>query len=247
MTDKKKIEVKKLKMLIPTDFSGHALNAGEFAMQLLKKSAGEVILENVYQVPKENSGTLISVNDIIISESKEKLQNEYNELKAKNKKLNITIQSDEGNPVTTVKNTLKKNHIDLLVIGHNSKMDKFSSAFIGQPEYWPALLVPGTKSTKIRKEAIIISASVNNAHDLTNAFTEIDIRFKDKGHQLFFTKNSTIEHLKATINALLEKHKVGIIIFNTTKGDRLEQVIKEHKLDSIFFSHPSLLISNNGE
>ncbi len=246
MSDKKKTEVKKLKMLIPTDFSGHALNAGEFAMQLLKKSASEIILENVYQVPKENSGTLISVNDIIISESKEKLQKEYSELKAKNKKINITIQSEEGNPITIVKHIVKRNYVDLLVIGHNSKMDKFSSAFIGQPEYWPALLVPSINSAKIFKEAIVISTSVNNGSDLTSAFTEIDTRFKGKAHQLYFTKNSIVEHLKATISALLEKHKIGIIIFNTVKGDRLEQVIKEHKLDSIFFSHPSLLMSNNG-
>ncbi len=245
MKDTQKGKGQKLKILIPTDFSGHALNAGGFAIQLLKKSAGEVILENAYQLPKENSGTLISVNDIIITESKEKLQKEYNELKAKGKKINITIQSAEGNPITTVKHTLKKNHINLLVIGHNSKMDKFSSAFIGQPEYWPTLLVPGIKSAKIHKEAIIISTTVNNGLDLANAFVEIDKRFKEKTHQLYFIKNSTVEHLKATIQALLEKHKIGIIIFNTSKGDRLELLIKEHKLDTIFFSYPSLLLSNN--
>jgi nucleotide-binding universal stress UspA family protein len=247
---KKKSENKKLKVLVPTDFSGHALNAGAFIIELLKNTLRELILENVYQVPKENSGTLISVNDIIISESEAKLKKEQAVLKAKKIKIEVTVQSEEGNPINAVKKAFKKTQANMLVIGHNSKIDKFSSIFISQPEYWPILLVPGNANNKIAKEAIVISTAVaiNDGIGVGTEFAEIQKRYKESAHLLYFTKNSTVEHLKATVEALLKKHKkIGMLIFNTTKGDRLEQAIREHQLDSVFFSHPAFLLSNNGE
>jgi nucleotide-binding universal stress UspA family protein len=241
-----KIKKQKLKILVPTDFSGHGLNAGAFAIELLKNAPSEIILENVFQVPKENTGTLISISDIIKTESQERLNKECAELKSKSKKILITTKSEEGQPVNTVKQALKKSNADLLVIGHNTKIDKFSASFIGQPECWPTLLVPGMSFTKIPNEAIIISTTANNDINLPNALTEISKKFKDKLHHIYFTKNSTVEHLKTSTDALLKQGNIGMIIFYTCKGDWLEQAIKEHQLDSMFFSHPSLLISNNG-
>jgi hypothetical protein len=247
---KKKNKNQKLRVLVPTDFSGHALNAGIFTIELLKNTLGELILENVFQVPKENTGTLISVNDIIIRESEERLKKEQALLKLKKEKIEVTTQSEEGNPINAVKKAFKKTQANMLVIGHNSKMDRFSSTFISQPEYWPTLLVPGNTTNKISKEAIVISTSVsiNDGIGVGPEFAEIEKRYRDSAHLLYFTKNSTVEHLKATVEALLKKHKkIGMLIFNTIKGDRLEQAIKEHQLDSVFFSHPVFLLSNNGE
>lgn len=241
-----KIAKHKLKILVPTDFSGHALNAGSFTIELLKNTSGEIVLENVFQTPRENTGSLISINDIIIKESQERLRKESEILKIKSKKINITTQSEEGHPVNTIKQAFKRNNADLLVIGHNSKMDRFSSSFIGQPEYWPALLVPGMSFTKISKEAIVISTVANNDFIMPSALKEINKRFKDNLHYIYFTKNSTVEHLKASTEALLKKPDIGMVIFNASKGDWLEHAIKEHQLDSMFFSHPSLLLSNNG-
>jgi hypothetical protein len=241
-----KTENNKLRILVPTDFSGHALHAGAYAIQLFKNSIGEIILENIYQFPKDNTGTLISINDLILHESEEKLKNEQLLLKKTKTKFAIALQSKEGNPINVIKQSLKKTNVDLLVIGHNSKIDKFSSTFIGQPECWPTLLVPASKTIMPTKEAIIISSSVKSDLNLSPNFKEISDRFKDNSHLLYFTKNSTVEHLKATIKSLLETNKrVGMLIFNTIKGDRLEQAIKGHQLDQVFYSHPSLLISNN--
>jgi len=237
---------RKLRILVPTDFSGHAVNAGAYAIQLFKHTVGEVILENVYQLPKENTGTLISINDLILHESEEKLRNEQSLLQKAKAKLTITLESKEGNPVNTIKQAVKKTHADLLVIGHNSKTDKFSSTFIGQPECWPTLLVPSAKITRPAKEVVLISSCVRNDLGPTKNFTELNERYNNSSHSLYFTKNSTVEDLKATITSLLRnKKKTGLIIFNTIKGDRLEQAIKEHQLDQVFYSHPSLLISNN--
>lgn len=242
----KKIKKQKLRILVPTDFSGHGLNAGAFAIELLKNAPSEIILENVFQVPKENTGTLISISDIIKTESQERLNKECAELKSKSKKILITTKSEEGQPVNTVKQALKKSNADLLVIGHNTKIDKFSASFIGQPECWPTLLVPGTSFIKIPNGAIVISTIANVDIYMSPALVEVCKRFKDNLHHIYFTKNSTGEHLKTSINELLKKKNIGIIIFNSTKGDWLEQAIKDHQLDSIFFSHPSLLISSNG-
>ena len=245
MANVSKIEKQKLKILIPTDFSGHALNAGFFAIELLKNAQGEFILENVFQVPKGNTGTLVSVNDIIIRESLQKLKKEQEKLKAKYSKTNIIVQSEEGNPVTIVKQTLKKDHIDLLVIGHNLKIDRFSSSFIAQPEYWPTLLVPESPFTKIGKEAIIVSTKVKNGLSASTTFAEISKRFKGSVYQICFEEKSTAEELVANILSIAMKHKTGMIILKTTNGDRLEQAITKHHLDSVFLSYPTLLISGN--
>ena len=52
-----------------------------------------------------------------------------------------------------------------------------------------------------------------------------------------------VEKLKADIRTLLEKHKIGLIIFNTSKGDRLQKALIAHQMDSVLFSIPSLLIN----
>ncbi|MGP8216858.1 MAG: universal stress protein [Bacteroidia bacterium] len=247
MIERRVPEGQKLKILIPTDFSGHALNAGVFAIELLKNAASEAILENVFQAPKENAGTLISFNDIISRESQERLNKERDLLIAKNGQINITVQSDEGYPVSTVKNTFKRKYVDLLVIGHNSHISRFCSSFIEQPEYWPALLVPGSTHPKIPKEVIIVSTSGSSALDTNPVYKEIEKRFKtSNNHHLHFTRNSTVEHLKTNITSLLEKYKIGLMVFSTTRGDRLEQAIKERHFDSVFISNPTLLVSLHG-
>ncbi len=72
MTSRAKAKEQKLKILIPTNFSGHGVTAGEHAIELFKDTTAEFILENVYQSPKGSAGTLISFHDIISREVNEK-------------------------------------------------------------------------------------------------------------------------------------------------------------------------------
>jgi len=245
-----KIKGKKMKVLVPTDFSGSGVNAAAFAIKLFDKRADEIILENVFQIPKANKGTLVSIDDIISNESKLLLEKEHRHLKAEYKNAKVTIQSEEGNVVAIIKNAIKKKGIDLLVIGLQkqvSKLSKTTSAFIEQPQYWPILTVPLKPLNKSKEVVIVISenSQTNNLKYLTDYLKSTDL-YDSTIHSLQFSTKEGIEQLKSKIDALLKKHKVGIIVFDTNKSDLLQKAIIEHKLDNVLLSIPALLIQHNG-
>jgi hypothetical protein len=244
MTGRVKAKEQKLKILIPTNFSGHGIRAAEYAIELFKDAAGEFILENVYQAPKGNANTLISIHDIISREVNEKLRKEWELLKAKNKDLNIDFQFEEGNPISTIKTAVKRNHFNLLIMGHNSHFKRFHKAFIEHPEYWPIMLVPHEPFFEKAKDAIIVSTEDIDSSIITPDFKSINKKFKRKSHHVHFTAKDIVENLEAEINALQKKYKIGMIVFNVSPGCKLERVIREHKLDDFFLSlPPTLLIS----
>jgi hypothetical protein len=245
-----KMSGRKMKVLVPTDFSGSGVNAAAFAIKLFDKKTDEIILENVFQIPKENKGTLVSIDDIISNESKLLLEKERRHLKAEYKNANVTVQSEEGNVVSTIKNAIKKKGISLLVIGLQkqvSSLSKVTSAFIEQPQYWPMLTVPLKPLNKSKEIVIVISenSQSDNSKDLTDYLRNIDL-YESAIHRLQFSIKEGIEHLKSKIDALLKKHKVGIIVFDTNKADLLQKTIIEHKMDNILLSIPALLIQHNG-
>jgi hypothetical protein len=244
MTSKTKAEEKRLKILIPTNFSGHGVTAAEYAIELFKDTAGEFILENVYQGPKGNTGTLISINDIISRDVNEGLKKEWEFLKSKYKNVSIDFQFEEGNPISTIKTAVKRNHFDLLVMGHNAHFKRFHKAFIEQPEYWPVMLVPQEPFLEKAKDAIIVSTEEIDGSIITPDFKNLNKRFKGKSHHLIFKAKDVLENLKAEISAWQKKYKIGMVVFNISRGCRLETAIREHKLDDFFLSlPPTLLIS----
>jgi len=248
MLDTLRSEEKKMKILVPTDFSGSGVNAAALAIKLFQKKTDAIILENVFQTPKENRGTLISIHDIIANDSKALLEKERRHLKAEYKDVNISIRSEEGNLVDTIKRAVKKNKINLLVVGvskHGSKNGLVPKTFIEQPEFWPMLTVPLKPLPSGSKELILIvteGALVKNKKGIADYLQNINM-YDTKTHNLEFTTKDKVEKLKADIRTLLEKHKIGLIIFNTSKGDRLQKALIAHQMDSVLFSIPSLLIN----
>jgi len=238
---------KMLKVLVPTDFSGSGINAAAFAIELFNKKTDELILENVFQTPKEKSGTLISIGDIISNESKTLLEKERRHLKAEYKDINIFIQSEEGSIVHTIKNAMKAKDINLLVLGiakHATQLSRITSSFVENPQYWPMLTVPQNSYNKKSTELVIIvseDSSGNRAIELENYLKEVDLE-GHKMHHLKFPGKGDIEGLKQHIAVLLKKHKIGLLVFNTGKGDRLQKAVYAHQFDSYLLSFPALLI-----
>ncbi len=129
-------------------------------------------------------------------------------------------------------------------MGHNSHFKRFHKAFIEQPDYWPIMLVPHEVFFEKAKDAIIISTEEIDSSIITPGFKNINKRFKGKAHHLRFTSKDMVEDLRIEISALLKKYNIGMVVFNISKGCKLEMAIREHKLDEFLLSlPPTLLIS----
>lgn len=236
-----------LKLLVPTDFSGSGINAAAFAIQLFHKKTGEMILENVFQTPKEKLGTLISVSDIIANESKSLLEKERRHLKAEYNDVNISVQSEEGSIVHTIKKAIAIKNINLLVLGMQKNARRLSSiinSFIEYPQYWPMLTVPQRATTNQSKELLIMvseDAGKEKSLELATYLEQINMH-TNKMYYLELGSKENMEQLKNKIGQLLEKHKVGLIVFNTSKGDRLQKGIIMHEFDNLLLTFPALII-----
>ncbi len=250
MLNNQHIKDKQLKLLVPTDFSGTGVNAAAYAIQLFHKKTGELILENVFQAPKEKAGTLISITDILLSESKTLLEKERKHLAAEFRNVNISIESEEGSIINTIKNAIKAKNINLLVLGIPKRAAYLTSVpktFIELPYYWPMLMVPQSALKNKSKELVIIISEDSRHRNTLELETYLkDINLKDnKMHHIEFTTNNSVVQLMKQLDELLKKHKIGLLVFNTFKGDKLQKAITNHELDSLLLTLPALIMQNN--
>ncbi len=108
------------KILVPCDFSDPAVQAFKFAVEIARKSKGEILLLHVIELPVlYDSAAVLSFEENFLKDRKANAEKNFNKMKekwAKNgPKINTVIEY--GGAVTVIKRFLDESKIDLVVLG----------------------------------------------------------------------------------------------------------------------------------
>jgi nucleotide-binding universal stress UspA family protein len=124
------------KILLPTDGSKHAERAAEHAIWIANKSGAEIIVLDVIEtsslvgLPAED--LIVRIKEMLKEEAKrslERISEMVDDSKDQGKitDVKITLLSEEGSPADVILKTIKKEDIDLVVMGTSGKhgLDRF--------------------------------------------------------------------------------------------------------------------------
>ena len=108
------------KILVPCDFSDPAVQAFKFAVEIARKSKGEILLLHVIELPVlYESAAVLSFEENYLKDRKANAEKNFNKMRekwAKNgPKINTAIEY--GGAVTIIKRFLDESKIDLVVLG----------------------------------------------------------------------------------------------------------------------------------
>lgn len=110
------------KILVPCDFSKQAVNAFRFALDIARKSGGEVHLTHVIELPVMHDSVLMPVmsfEEVLFKELKEKADVQYEKLKKKyaDPKDKVETVTQFGAPARMIVSYIEDKSIDLVIMG----------------------------------------------------------------------------------------------------------------------------------
>jgi nucleotide-binding universal stress UspA family protein len=115
-------EIKKI--LVPTDFSGHAGHAADLAVDLARKVGGEICFLHVYDYPTYvlPDGALLPAADVV-SNMMADMQERFQVLTAKHADSGVPMstQSRQGVPLTEIVRFAQEWGADLIVMGTHGR------------------------------------------------------------------------------------------------------------------------------
>lgn len=105
------------RILVPTDFSKNTHSAIEFAIDIVNKVEGEMILFNTYKLARR-AGMFIGVEKMMREESKDEMSDLVRKIKPRLKP-NVTFKNKvvKGDPIQTVVLAAKKLEADFIIMG----------------------------------------------------------------------------------------------------------------------------------
>jgi nucleotide-binding universal stress UspA family protein len=102
-------------IIVPTDFSDNAQKALALATEIVKRSGGKLLVFNAYDLPYSQNVMTTSLLDIMKKNSEEGLNDLANTLKETG--IDFQTESRLGNPIRSVKELVKRENADLVVLG----------------------------------------------------------------------------------------------------------------------------------
>jgi nucleotide-binding universal stress UspA family protein len=102
-------------IIVPTDFSENAQKALELAVDIARRANGRLVIFNAYDLPYSQNVMTTSLLDIMKNNSEEGLADIAENLKETG--VPFTTESRLGNPIRSVKEVVKKEDGDLVVLG----------------------------------------------------------------------------------------------------------------------------------
>lgn len=230
-------------IVLATDFTEYAHNAGKYAIDLAQKIKANINLFHAYHVPVIDPMTpaeyLKELSESIKKESLVKLEEEQQKLKAYADKIGyseieIITESSFGFAVGEILSYIKKVEADLLVLGtkHMGGLEKAIFGSVNQPVLEkagiPVLLVPG-KAQFSEGGTKILYATDFREKDVQAISTLIALvnPLKGKVHCVHFNLDGFVNVDKADMEATEAKFegavKNGKIDFEIVNSDRLEE------------------------
>lgn len=240
------------KILFPTDFSEHALNAFKYAINLATKINADIITLHVYEKPnipgiEKIPFTAQEVYESIKMETFEEYRKEiakYRELaetmKASN--LNINHELKEGVTIPTIVKMAKEENVDFLVMGTKGARglkEIFLGSFTGEiMEKAPCPVIGVPIDAKLdniidkigltydfEKDTPGLLAAVRNIADIFNA--EIHCLHVDSAHTASLSDKE--EEMKAFFKG--DDRFIPVIIESSDLLNSLSEYAEKHELD----------------
>ena len=118
------------RILLPTDGSENAKRAGKHAIWIANASSADIIVLNVIEPYYPQISALPNFSEVVFDELREEGKNavesfkqdlELNQCKGICKNIRLTTKIDEGKAYMEILKTIKKENIDLVVIGASGR------------------------------------------------------------------------------------------------------------------------------
>jgi Universal stress protein family len=236
-------------VLAITDFSKCSTNTVLFAANLLKYSNLKIILLNTFETPNDKASLLISVEDILSKDSEYGLKKQSDTIASvtERQKLSITTHSQSGKLNKVIGKELQKQEVDLIADGIES--DKYPSMyfnniptlFMGQSRY-PVLLVPETTSIKNIKSILVLNLDKNkNKNHAKEGLEKIINHNHLLQYSLNIFENKFSSTIADSINKLITRQKVDLIIIIPSPGDKIDRALLNYQFHELCPSIVSLL------
>jgi nucleotide-binding universal stress UspA family protein len=174
-----------LKILVPTDFSDHANNALDYAVNIINQTGGRILLYNVYQV-QSTTGSFVSIEKYISEDAEAEMQKILRRVEPQLKGTAIIDSKvTRGHTVSLICKVADKANYDLIVMGTQGKTG-LKGVFIGSNTVGimngaetPVLAIPnGFKYRPMKKIVLAIDSEPISSKAVINSLQRIIKAFK---------------------------------------------------------------------
>lgn len=191
-----------------TDFSDHAKNAGQYAIEAFGTEV-QYVLINSYIV-RTSAATLIDIEDIAHQESVQNLEIEEKSLREKFPGIKLEAISKYGTPVDVINDLLDDLPADLIVVGSKgiSRLDEILigsvTTSIMRGVHKPVLAIP-IKAKYEKMSQIVLASDLQNANKPTVIETVGKLKNTFEAHISAATVKMDTSDLSAEEKSLLGK------------------------------------------
>lgn len=238
------------RILVPCDFSDPAVQAFKFAVEVARKSGGEVILLNVIELPVMSDSVLmptLSFEEAFIKDMKAHAEKNFDKMKTKwAGDVKITSLIEYGGTTPSIRDFVQDNKIDLVVMGTHGAtgMKEF---FIGsntekivRTSPVPVIALKGNTKVSTIKNIVFPNTLDLDQEELTLKVKALQNFFGASLHVLYVNTPSRFRRdveVKKEIKAFAKRFMLKdytLTIFNDyTEEEGLRNFISETKADLV--------------
>jgi len=242
------------RILVPCDFSDPAVQAFKFAVDIAKESRGEVILLNVVELPVMHESVLmptLSFEEAFIKDMKAHAEKNFAKMKDKWAKEGPKVTSfvEFGGATPTIRDFVKDNKIDLLVMGTHgaSGLKEFfvgsNTEKIVRTSEVPVIAIKGQVKISSIKNIVFPNTFGMEQEELTLKVKALQNFFKATLHVLYVNTPSSFrrdievkKEMKAFAKRFMLKDYTLTIFNDYSEEEGLRNFVADTKADMVAMS-----------
>lgn len=239
------------RILVPCDFSDPAVQAFKFAVDIAKESRGEVILLNVVELPVMHESVLmptLSFEEAFIKDMKAHAEKNFAKMKDKWAKEGPKVTSfvEFGGATPTIRDYVKDNKIDLLVMGTHgaSGLKEFfvgsNTEKIVRTSEVPVIAIKGQVKMSSIKNIVFPNTFGMDQEELTLRVKALQNFFKATLHVLYVNTPSSFrrdievkKEMKAFAKRFMLKDYTLTIFNDYSEEEGLRNFVTDTKADMV--------------
>lgn len=239
------------RILVPCDFSDPAVQAFKFAVDIAKESRGEVILLNVVELPVMHESVLmptLSFEEAFIKDMKAHAEKNFAKMKDKWAKEGPKVTSfvEFGGATPTIRDFVKDNKIDLLVMGTHgaSGLKEFfvgsNTEKIVRTSEVPVIAIKGQVKMSSIKNIVFPNTFGMDQEELTLRVKALQNFFKATLHVLYVNTPSSFrrdievkKEMKAFAKRFMLKDYTLTIFNDYSEEEGLRNFVTDTKADMV--------------
>lgn len=239
------------RILVPCDFSDPAVQAFKFAVDIAKESRGEVILLNVVELPVMHESVLmptLSFEEAFIKDMKAHAEKNFTKMKDKWAKEGPKVTSfvEFGGATPTIRDFVKDNKIDLLVMGTHgaSGLKEFfvgsNTEKIVRTSEVPVIAIKGQVKMSSIKNIVFPNTFGMDQEELTLRVKALQNFFKATLHVLYVNTPSSFrrdievkKEMKAFAKRFMLKDYTLTIFNDYSEEEGLRNFVADTKADMV--------------